>query len=91
MENPRVTKTTKGPVYVLFTITAQCETCTILETTMRDHSWLLEVLEDIANYAQLNGLSKLSEVVLDAEVVAVLEIYQAQRNTSLESVSENDV
>lgn len=48
---------------------------------MEDHKWITEVLRDIADYAKMNGLPKISEMALDGEILAISEISQAKTDT----------
>ena len=41
---------------------------------MKDHDWIVEVIDDLSRYAEKNEFPKLSEHLLDARAVARREI-----------------
>jgi hypothetical protein len=41
---------------------------------MTDHTWIFGVLTDLSRYAQKHSLTKFGDIILDAEIVAFIEI-----------------
>jgi len=49
---------------------------------MQNHDWILEVLQDLAEYAGRNSLNDLSEMILDAEFIALAEIAKKSKRSN---------
>lgn len=53
-----------------------------------NHSWILEVLSDLAEYAKGNSFEELEAVVLKATIVARVEIIHAKDDSNYQAVMD---
>jgi hypothetical protein len=49
---------------------------------MTDHTWIFGVLNDLSRYAQKHSLTKFNDIILDAEIVAFIEIPHTNESTN---------
>lgn len=47
---------------------------------MTENDWIMEVLGDIISFSKKNGLPKIAEILLDAEIIAYAELLSKNGN-----------